>query len=63
MCSKGKAISNSNVSPDDLSLPAEHAVRFGLEAQLHQRWALYPNKPAEYQRYQLVRLERLLQEL
>jgi hypothetical protein len=36
-------------------------VRLGLEAQLRQSWAMYSAMPTEANRYQLVRLEGLLQ--
>ncbi len=35
----------------------------GLEAQLRQCWAMYNAVPSEANRYQLVRMERLLQEI
>ena len=40
-----------------------HPVRQGLEAQLRQCWAMVNAVPSEANRYQLVRLERLLQEI
>jgi hypothetical protein len=44
-------------------LHSHHHVRQGLEAQLRQCWAMYSAVPSEANRYQLVRLERLLQEI
>ena len=49
--------------PGTISLPSHHHVRLGLDAQLHQCWAKYSAVPSEANRYQLVRLERLLQEI
>ncbi len=46
-----------------ISLHSYHHVRQGLEAQLRQCWAMYSAVPSEANRYQLVRLERLLQEI
>ena len=46
-----------------ISLHSHHHVRQGLEAQLRQCWAMYSAIPSEANRYQLVRLERLLQEI
>ena len=46
-----------------ISLHSQHHVRQGLEAQLRQCWAMYNAVPSEANRYQLVRLERLLQEI
>jgi len=46
-----------------ISLHSHHHVRQGLEAQLRQCWAMYNALPSEANRYQLVRLERLLQEI
>jgi len=46
-----------------ISLHGGHHVRQGLEAQLRQCWAMYNAIPSEANRYQLVRLERLLQEI
>ena len=46
-----------------IPLHSGHHVRQGLEAQLHQCWAMYSAVPSEANRYQLVRLERLLQEI
>jgi len=46
-----------------ISLPSHHHVRQGLEAQLRQCWAMYAALPTEANRYQLVRLERLLQQI
>jgi hypothetical protein len=44
-------------------LHADHHVRLGLEAQLRQCWAMYNALPTEANRYQLVRLERLVQSI
>ena len=41
----------------------EHPVRQGLEAQLRQLRAIYKSRPNEVNRYQMVRLERLLAEV
>ena len=46
-----------------ISLPSHHHVRLGLEAQLRQCCAMYSAMPTEANRYQLVRLERLLQQI
>ena len=46
-----------------IPLHSHHHVRQGLEAQLRQCWAMYDAVPSEANRYQLVRLERLLQEI
>ena len=46
-----------------IPLHSDHRVRLGLEAQLRQCWAMYSALPTEAKRYQLVRLERLLQSL
>jgi hypothetical protein len=46
-----------------IPLHSRHHVRQGLEAQLRQCWAMYSALPTEANRYQLVRLERLLQEI
>ena len=46
-----------------IPLPSHHHVRIGLEAQLRQCWAIYSALPTEANRYQLVRLERLLQQM
>jgi hypothetical protein len=46
-----------------IPLHNDHHVRVGLEAQLCQCWAKYNALPTEANRYQLVRLERLLQSL
>ncbi len=46
-----------------IPLHSHHHVRQGLEAQLRQCWAMYSAVPSEANRYQLVRLERLLQEI
>ena len=46
-----------------IQLHSRHHVRQGLEAQLRQCWAMYNAVPSEANRYQLVRLERLLQEI
>ncbi|MBW0182068.1 MAG: hypothetical protein KXJ50_13475 [Vulcanococcus sp.] len=46
-----------------IPLHSHHHVRQGLEAQLRQCWAIYTAVPSEANRYQLVRLERLLQEI
>ena len=52
-------------SPQLAAIPlhSHHHVRLGLEAQLRQCWAMYSAVPSEANRYQLVRLERLLQSL
>jgi hypothetical protein len=44
-------------------LHSDHHVRLGLEAQLRHCWAMYNALPTGTSRYQLVRLERLLQSL
>jgi hypothetical protein len=46
-----------------IPLHSHHHVRQGLEAQLRQFWAMYTALPTEANRYQLVRLERLLMEI
>jgi hypothetical protein len=46
-----------------IPLHSHHHVRQGLEAQLRQYWALYNAIPSEANRYPLVQLERLLQEI
>ena len=46
-----------------IPLHSHHHVRQGLEAQLRQCWAMYNAVPSEANRYQLVRLERLLQDI
>ena len=46
-----------------IPLHSHHHVRQGLEAQLRQCWAMYTALPTEANRYQLVRLERLLMEI
>lgn len=46
-----------------IPLHTHHHVRQGLEAQLRQCWAMYAALPTEANRYQLVRLERLLMEI
>jgi hypothetical protein len=46
-----------------IPLHSDHHVRVGLEAQLRQCWARYSAVPSDDNRYQLVRLERLLQSL
>jgi hypothetical protein len=46
-----------------IPLHSHHHVREGLEAQLRQCWAMYSAVPSEANRYQLVRLEHLLQEI
>jgi murein endopeptidase len=43
-----------------IPLHSDHHVRLGLEAQLRQCWAMYSALPTEANRYQVVRLERLL---
>jgi hypothetical protein len=43
-----------------IPLHSDHHVRLGLEAQLRQCWAMYNALPTEANRYQVVRLERLL---
>ena len=50
-------------TPATIPLYSHHHVRQGLEAQLRQCWAMYSAVPSEANRYQLVRLERLLQDL
>ena len=54
-----------NLTPTLATIPlhSHHHVRQGLEAQLRQCWAMYTALPTEANRYQLVRLERLLQEI
>jgi hypothetical protein len=44
-------------------LPCHHPVRQGLEAQRRWHQANYDATPSEVNRYQLVRLERLLESL
>ncbi len=56
-------MSDRHTHPPDNGLPPQHTVRLGLEAQLRQCWAVYGALPSEHNRYQLVRLERMLQEL
>jgi hypothetical protein len=46
-----------------IPLHSHHHVRQGLEAQLRQCWEMYSAVPSEANRYQLVRLERLLQDI
>jgi hypothetical protein len=46
-----------------IPLHNDHHVRLGLEAQLRQCLAMYNALPTEANRYQLVRLERLLQSI
>ena len=46
-----------------IPLHSDHHVRVGLEAQLRQCWAMYNALPTEANRYQLVRLQRLLQSI
>jgi hypothetical protein len=46
-----------------IPLHSDHHVRLGLEAQLRQCWAKYNALPTEANRYQLLRLERLLQSI
>jgi hypothetical protein len=46
-----------------IPLHSHHHVLQGLEAQLRQCWAMYTSLPSEANRYQLVRLERLLMEI
>ena len=46
-----------------IPLHSHHHVRHGLEAQLRQCCAMYSAMPTEANRYQLVRLERLLQQI
>jgi hypothetical protein len=50
-------------TPAAIPLHSHHHVREGLEAQLRQCWAMYSAVPSEANRYQLLRLERLLQEI
>ena len=54
-----------NFMPTFATIPlhSHHHVRQGLEAQLRQCWAMYSAVPSEANRYQLVRLERLLQDM
>jgi hypothetical protein len=54
---------NYNPAMTPIPLHNDHHVRVGLEAQLRQCWAMYSSLPTEANRYQLVRLERLLQSL
>ena len=49
--------------PARFTLHSGHHVRQGLEAQLRQCWAMYNSVPTEANRYQLVKLERLLTEI
>ncbi len=44
-------------------LPRHHPVRHGLEAQRRWHQANYDATPTDVNRYQLVRLERLLESL
>ena len=44
-------------------LPHHHPVRHGLEAQRRKHQANYDATPSDANRYQLVRLERLLETL
>lgn len=46
-----------------ISLPSHHHVRLSLEAQLRHSRALYSAVASEANRYQLLRLERLLREI
>ena len=46
-----------------IPLHSHHHVRQGLEAQLRQCWAMFNAVPSAANRYQLVRLERLLQDI
>jgi hypothetical protein len=46
-----------------IPLHSHHHMRQGLEAQLRQCWATYNAVPSEANRYQLVLLERLLQDI
>jgi hypothetical protein len=46
-----------------ITLHSHHHVRQGLESQLRQCWTMYSALPTEANRYQLVRLERLLMEI
>ena len=46
-----------------IHLHSDHHVRLGLEAQLRKCWAMYNALPTEANRYQVVRLERLLHTL
>ncbi|MEB3302387.1 MAG: hypothetical protein VKN56_10520 [Cyanobacteriota bacterium] len=50
------------ISPTMAAIPlnSDHHVRLGLDAQLRQCWAMYSALPTEANRYQVVRLERLL---
>ena len=52
-------------SPTMATIPlhSDRHVRVGLKAQLRQCWAMYNALPTEANRYQLVRLERLLQSI
>jgi len=53
------------VTPTFTAIPlhSHHHVRQGPEAQMRQCWAMYSAVPSEANRYQLVRLEHLLQEI
>ncbi|QCH14828.1 hypothetical protein CB0101_07710 [Synechococcus sp. CB0101] len=44
-------------------LPCDHHVRLGLEEKLRQCRAMYRALPTEVTRYQLARLERLLESI
>jgi hypothetical protein len=46
-----------------IPLHSHHHVRQGLEAQLRQCWSMHSAVLSEANRYQLVRMERLLQEI
>ena len=63
--SKQFSVPPMNRTPTLAAIPlhSDHHVRVGLEAQLRQCWAMYNALPTEANRYQLVRLERLLQSL
>ncbi len=54
-----------SITPTLATIPlhSRHHVRQGLEAQLRQCWVMYTALPTEANRYQLVRLERLLMEI
>ena len=59
------AVHPKSITPTLAAIPlhSHHHVRQGLEAQLRQCWAMYAALPTEANRYQLVRLERLLMEI
>lgn len=59
------AVRTMTLTPKLAAIPlhSHHHVRQGLEAQLRQCWVMYTALPTEANRYQLVRLERLLMEI